>query len=149
MWVIGLLTGCGVFGWCILLDVRYGSEKRLATWWIARARRWGRWTGPVSFLFSTAALVLYCLLAFGLAALAAPFDRPLVTLLCVLPAMFVYAPFVFATMPYEYASYSSWRAGLRSVGADKRNQRRIAWWAGPPSLLGLGALILTPVVILT
>lgn len=149
MGVVGLLTGFGVFGWCILLDVRYGSEQRLATWWITQAQRWGGWTGPLSFLVSAAALTLYCLLAYVLVALAAAFDHPLVTLLCALPAMLLYAPFALATMPSKYTSYSSWRAGLRSAGADKRDQRRIAWWAGPPSLLGLGALVLTPVVILT
>ncbi|MFT3945253.1 MAG: hypothetical protein QM705_15725 [Ancrocorticia sp.] len=149
MWVVVVLTYGGIFGWCILFDVRYGSEQRLATWWVARARRWGSWTGLLSFLFSTAALVLYCLLAFGLGSLAAPFDRPLVTLLLTVPAMLLYAPLTFAVIPTEYGSYSSWQEKLRSAGAGKVEQRRIAWWAGPPSILGLGALALTPVVILT
>ena len=47
------------------------------------------------------------------------------------PAMLVYAPFALATAPTQYGGYLDWRQALASAGADVRQQRTIAWCAGP------------------
>ncbi|SDE10492.1 hypothetical protein SAMN05421872_1153 [Nocardioides lianchengensis] len=60
-----------------------------------------------------------------------------------LPAMLVYTPFVVATAPLSAKPYWSWRNELSSAGATPIEERRIAWWAGPPSLGGAGAIFLS------
>ena len=59
------------------------------------------------------------------------------------PAMLAYAPFVLATAPVDLQGYHWWRSDLGAAGADAQEQRRIAWWAGPPSLLGIFAIFVT------
>ena len=70
-------------------------------------------------------------------------DDPLWALAISLPAMLAYVPFNFATMPTQYGGYRSWRNDLADAGANTRLQRAIAWWAGPPSLIGMIAMIAT------
>ena len=141
-WWIGII-GAGLIGWAILLDVRYGSELRLARWWVPRARRMGRWAGPVAFVGSCAALAGYAVLAVLGGSLASAAGDSHWALVVALPAMLGYAPFVFATMPTRFRGYDAWRSHLAAAGAVPRLQRAIAWWAGPPSLLGLIAMIAT------
>jgi hypothetical protein len=44
-------------------------------------------------------------------------------------------------MPAHYDGYRSWRNDLADAGANTRLQRAIAWWAGPPSFIGMIAMI--------
>ncbi|GED11615.1 hypothetical protein [Cellulosimicrobium cellulans] len=133
----------GLVGWTLLADVCWGAEERLAGWWVARARSRGAWAGPWSFLVSMTALVGYGLVVWLGEVLAATLDSPTSVLLVVVPAALAYSPFAVTTAPLSPSGYLRWRASLESAGADTREQRNIAWWAGPPSLLGLGAIVLT------
>jgi hypothetical protein len=133
----------GLVGWALLLDVRFGAERRLAARWVSGARARDSWAGPFSFLVSFGALAGFGLLVWLGHLLAAVLGGPTWALLVVVPAQLSYVPFVLATAPLSPTGYARWRAELRSAGADAREQRRIAWWAGPPSLLGLGAIAIT------
>ncbi|MFT3889377.1 MAG: hypothetical protein QM713_14615 [Arachnia sp.] len=146
--IVGVLVGLGVLAWCIFVDVRLRAEERLAARWVSWAARWQDRTGPISLAVSVAALVGYCLLALLGGVIADALGSSLWTLCTALPAMLGYAPFVFITAPSRSGGYS-WRGALREAGADDRLQRRIAWWAGPPSLLGLGAVVITLVAVFT
>jgi hypothetical protein len=91
---------------------------------------------------------LAALAGFGLLALlgnvvATNVGNGLWALLVTVPAMLAYAPFVWATAPLGVTGYSFWRRELESAGADGREQRGIAWWAGPPSFVGLLVMIAT------
>ena len=125
-----------LFAWAVHVDVRHGFDERLARWWWARARDWGQATGPLSFLLSTVALACFGGLAWAADGLADRAGDPLWALVATTPAMLAYAPFVLATAPTQYGGYVDWRQALASAGADVRQQRAIAWCAGPPSLMG-------------
>ena len=136
-WWAAAAVGAGIFGWAMYLDFRHQSEKRLAAWWVSRASEWGGATGPCSLIISVAALLGYGVLAFIGYVLATRLGDPRWALLFAGPAMLAYAPFMFATGPVGRSGYGAWRSDLEAAGADARVQRRIAWWAGPPSLVGL------------
>ena len=138
-----LVIGGLVVGWAIYLDIRHDTDKRLARWWVPRARRQGRWAGPLSFLMSLGLLAAYATVALVGASIASAAGDKRWALLTALPAMLAYVPFNFATMPTQYGSYGSWRKDLAAAGAEPRLQRAIAWWAGPPSLLGMVAMVAT------
>ena len=144
-WAVAV--GVGVFAWAVYLDVRHGSDTRLAAWWVSRARRMGRWTGPCSLLISAGALAVYGVLALLGDVLATKLRDPLWALLVTGPAMLLYAPFVYATSPVDPSGYSSWRSELEGAGATRIEHRRIAWWAGPPSFAGMIGMIATLVSI--
>ena len=141
-WWVAIVGGM-VLLWSVVLDVRYQTGERLARWWVARARRHRRWAGLHAFLTSAAALAGYLALAGGGAIVANVTDENRAALVIVLPAMFVYAPFVFETMPSRGSAYRQWRDALGSAGASQRLARTIAWWAGPPSLAGMVSMIVT------
>jgi len=142
-WWAVAVVGAGIFGWAVYLDVRHDSDRRLANWWVSRARAWGEWVGPCSLLISAAILAGYGLLALLGNVLSTELGDPRWALLVTIPAMLAYAPFVFATAPVDPSGYRSWRSELDSAGAESREQRQIAWWAGPPSLLGMILMIAT------
>ena len=138
-WIV--VVGGLVIAWAIALDIRFDTDRRLAGWWVRWASRRGGWAGPLSALLS-----LGCVLAFSLLAiigdnLGESLDDPRWALAVSLPAMLAYVPFNFATTPTQGGAYRSWRSDLADAGADARLQRAIAWWAGPPSLVGLIAMI--------
>jgi hypothetical protein len=140
-WIVGV--GALVVAWAIALDVRLDTDRRLARWWVRWAGRRGGWAGPLSLLLSFAGLLGYGVLAMIGNALGESLGDPLWALAVSLPAMLAYVPFNFATMPTQYGGYRSWRQDLTHAGADIRLQRAIAWWAGPPSLVGMIAMIAT------
>jgi hypothetical protein len=142
-WWAVAAAGAGIFGWAAYLDVRHDADRRLATWWVSRARAWGGWVGPCSLVISAGILAVYGLLALLGKVLAKGLGDPRWALLVAIPAMLAYAPFAFATAPVDPSCYSSWRSDLESAGADSREQRRIAWWAGPPSFVGMILMIAT------
>ncbi len=144
LWIPVYIMVGGTIAWWLFLDIRYSADQRLASWWRARARRWGRWTGPISLLLSAALVSLYCAIVLTGTVLAKQHDSVLWALLLAVPSMLVYGPFAFATSPMKYSAYRSWRSELRAAGASVQEQRRIAWWAGIPSLLGLATVTLTP-----
>jgi len=141
-WAVALVGG-GILGWAIYLDVRHDSDGRLATWWVTRARDWGEFVGPCSLIISTGILACYGFLALLGNLLAQELGDPRWALLVAIPAMLAYAPFAFATAPVDPSGYRHWRSDLKSAGADTREQRRIACWAGPPSLVGMMSMIAT------
>ena len=49
-WWWGVGACIAAFLWTVYLDVRHHSEQRLASWWVARTRTLGGWTGPPSLL---------------------------------------------------------------------------------------------------
>ena len=134
-WV--LLVGGSLVAWSVYLDLRHDTDRRLARWWVARARRQGGWTGPLALLTSLAALAAFCLLGFASMVAADLGGDPRWALVVLYPALLVYGPFVFATAPTDPGLYRAWRDSLEEAGADAHLQRAIAWWAGPPSLVGL------------
>ena len=142
-WWAVAVVGAGIFGWAMYLDVRHGSDKRLATWWVSRAQDWGGFVGPCSLIISAGILACYGFLALLGNLLAQELGDPRWALLVTVPAMLAYAPFAFATAPVDPSCYRDWRSDLRSAGADNREQRRIAWWAGPPSFMGMMLMITT------
>lgn len=147
-WGIVLVGGL-VLGWTLYLDLRHDHDARLARRWVHRARPQGRWAGPVAFAGSLALLLGYVVLALLGSALGSAAGDRRWALVVALPAMLAYAPFVLATMPVQYGGYRSWRRELAEAGADRRLQRAIAWWAGPPSLLGLVAMVATLIPLFT
>lgn len=141
-WAV-VVVAVGLLGWTVLVDVRLGAERRLARRWVRWARTRGAWAGPLSLLASVAALAAYGLLVGLGAVLAAALGNPPWAPLLVVPAMLAYVHVAVSTAPLSPTGYARWRAELRSAGADVRLQRQIAWWAGPPSLLGVCAIALT------
>lgn len=142
-WWAVVVVGAVVFAWTVYLDVQHDAEARLARWWVSRARGWGRWAGPWSSLVSFAAFVGYGALALVGDAVGSELQDPRWALVVTGPALLAYAPFVVATSPVDPSGYRSWRTTLESAGADPREQRRIAWWGGPPSLVGMIIAVLT------
>ena len=140
-WIV--VVGGLVIAWAIALDIRFDSDRRLAGWWVRWASRRGGWAGPLSALLSLGCVLAFALLAIMGDTLGESLDDPLWALVVSLPAMLAYVPFNFATMPAHYDGYRSWRDDLADVGANTRLQRAIAWWAGPPSLIGMIAMIAT------
>lgn len=143
-----LVTGVAVMAWALYLDVRHHSDARLAAWWLVRARRVearsvGPDPGPDAFLVSTGALVAFSALAWAADRAADELGDPLWALVVTLPGMLAYAPFVLATMPTQGGGYTSWRRELAAAGADTREQRAIAWCAGPSSLAGMMAMLVS------
>jgi hypothetical protein len=141
-WAVAV--GSTAFAWVVLLDLRWDSEARLARWWVRRARSQGRSAGPVSLAVSSLALLGYLAVAYAAEAVAQALATGPTTVwqdvAATLPPVLAYAPFVFATMPVQYGGYRDWRAALAGAGADPGVQRAIAWWAGAPSLVGLGMM---------
>lgn len=129
-----------LFAWSVYVDVRHHFDERLARWWMARARAWGPATGPLSFLLSTVVLVCFAGLAWAADGVAERAGNPLWALVATTPAMLAYGPFSLATAPSQFGGYLDWRRALASAGADVRQQRAIAWCAGPPSLMGFVAV---------
>ena len=105
-----------------------------------RSEQWGPATGPLSFLLSAGALAGFGSLAWAADAVAERAGSPLWALVATTPAILAYAPFSLATAPTQYGGYLDWRRAAREAGADVRQQRAIAWWAGPPSLMGFVAV---------
>jgi len=138
-WLL-LTIGAGLFGWTIFLDVKYKLDKRLAAWWVAQARRRGRATGLFAFGLSAAAMVGYVLLLVPGALLTAELGHLAWAICFVLPQTLAYMPFMVATIP-SHTGYYAWRHDLAAAGATARQQRQITWWAGPPSLIGMIAMI--------
>jgi hypothetical protein len=128
--------------WTLYVDVRHDLDRRLARWWVARARSWGSLTGGRSFLLSTVALAVFSGVAWLADGVAEHAGNPMWALVVTGPAMLAYAPFVWTTMPAQAGAYALWRQDLAEAGADTWQQRAIAWWAGPPSLGGLVAIFL-------
>ena len=120
----------------IALDVRCDTDRRLARWWVRWASRRGGWAGPLSFLLSLGCCWRSPCSPWSATPSGDSLDDPHWALAVSLPAMLAYVPFNFATMPTQGGAYRSWRSDLADAGADARLQRAIAWWAGPPSLVG-------------
>ena len=131
-----------LFAWALYVDVRFGFDERLARWWLARARDWASAAGALSLFFSTVVLVCFGAIAWVADGVAERAGNPLWALVATAPAMLAYAPFALATAPTQFGGYVDWRRALASAGADVRQQRTIAWCAGPPSLMGFGAIAL-------
>ncbi|WP_110181098.1 hypothetical protein [Nocardioides solisilvae] len=111
-----------------------GLPDRLAAWWVPRAQRRGRWAGPWSAAISSLALIalVVVLMVAHLPGGTMPWWWPW---LVVTVALALYLPFFVTTAPYV-SGYWRWRERLRQQGADDRLQRRVSWWAGPPSFAG-------------
>jgi hypothetical protein len=138
-WIV--VVGGFVIVWAIALDVRLGTDRRLAGWWVRWAARRGGWAGPLSALLSLGCVLVFAVLAILGDNLGESLDDPRWALVVSLPAMLAYVPFNFATTPTQGGAYRSWRSDLADAGADPPLQRAIAWWAGPPSLAGMVAMI--------
>ena len=142
-WVYVGICAAGLIGWALLLDERLDSEHRIAAWWVAGVQGLGPCAGPVSFVRSTVALVVYSGVAWLGDLLASGAGNPLWALVVSGPAMLAYSPVVLAMAPFEGTAYAPWRSRLAAAGADARQQRAIAWWAGPPALVGFIAVLTT------
>lgn len=142
-WLSG--TGLSLVAWSLYCDIRHDTTLRLASWWVPRARHQGRWAGPMSLLTSIAAPLGYAAVAVLGGYLAQSAGNPLWALLVCYPAMAVYSLFVFTTLPTKTGYH--WRFDLREAGADAPLQRRIAWWAGAPSIFGLSGMVTTLIAI--
>lgn len=142
-WVLVLLVGGALLALAMLLDATFDSEQRLARLWVAGSQGLGWAAGPVLFLRSTALLALYSAVAWLGHLLSQGLGHPAWALLVSGPAMLVYAPVVLAMAPFNGTAYAAWRSHLAAAGADPRLQRAIAWWAGPPALVGFGTIVLT------
>ena len=143
----GGLVAIALLGWTFLVDLLWGFDGRLARWWMARARDEGRWTGPVAFIRSAVLLGAYTVVALLGHRVGVALGDPRWALVLSGPAMLAYAPVVVAMAPTQGGAYASLREELASAGADAHQQRAIAWWAGPPALLGLGAIVATLVTV--
>jgi len=146
-WIV--IVGGLVIAWAIVLDIRLHTDRRLARWWVRWAAGRGGWAGPLSLLVSLGCLLAYSVLALIGNGLGKSLGDPQWALAVSLPAMLAYVPFNFATTPTQGGAYRSWRSDLADAGADPRLQRAIAWWAGPPSLLGLIAMVASLVTTLS
>ncbi len=142
-WVTPLIIGIGALVWSVFLDIRYSVDRRLADLWLAKIRTLGAWAGPFSFLISATALIAFCLLVVAGFLLGQHFGSPYWSLITTIPGIMAYVPFLMATVPAKFSAYSRWRSELRSSGAVPKEQRSIAWWAGPPSILGIVALTIS------
>lgn len=140
-WGAALVLGVA-FAWSVFVGARYDYDDRLARWWVRRARRWGRSAGPRSLLVSAGVLLAYVLLVAVSQELGAQLGDERWGLLVHVPALLAYVPFMLATAPMQFSAYTYWRADLEQAGADKQLGRRIAWWAGVPSFVGLFAVLL-------
>jgi len=140
-WWAAILGGA-LLVWPLVVDLRWDSDARLARWWVSWARR-RNVPALRSFLLSLGTLAMYAAFALAGAWVARATGNRHWALVPALPAMLAYLPFVFATMPTQYGAYASWRADLARAGADPALQRRIAWPAGIPSLVGLIVVIAT------
>lgn len=142
-----LLVGGGALVWFVVLDLGYDVSERLARWWVGRAQRWPGRVGPRSLGLSAVVLMAYVGLALVGRALGAQLGDPRWGLLISGPALLAYTPFMLTTAPLARGGYQYWRDDLRAAGADPALQRRIAWWAGVPSFVGmvvaLASLVLT------
>jgi hypothetical protein len=145
VWVA--VAGVVLIGWALLLDARFGSEHRIAAWWVDGVQGLGLAAGPVSFIRSALLLAIYSTLAWLGDLLAGALEHPLWALLVSGPAMLAYAPVVLAMAPFEGTAYTPWRSHLAAAGADTRQQRAIAWWAGPPALVGFGVVMFTLITV--
>lgn len=119
----------------------------MAAWWVAGVDGLGFAAGPVSFIRSTILLAIYSTVAWLGHLLATALDHPLWALIVSGPAMLAYAPVVLAMAPFEGTAYTPWRSQLAAAGADARQQRAIAWWAGLPALVGFGAVMFTLITV--
>src|SRR5699024_820989 len=137
---IPILGMIGVLVFAILVAGFLGIDKRLASWWVAGAQRFGRLTGPFSFACSSAAMVCYTSLLVAGMELTERFGHWMWALCFMLPQTLVYAPFMLITSPSQ-SGYTAWRSDLQTAGASTRQQRQIAWWAGLPSLAGMAITI--------
>lgn len=146
-WVFVLVIGAGLIAWSMFLDAWLDSERRIATWWVRSVRGLGAWAGPVSFVRSTVLLALYSAVAWLGDLLAGRLGDPLWALVVSGPAMVAYAPVVLAMTPFDVVNVQMWRSQLSAVGAEPREQRAIAWWAGVPALAGFMAIMLTLVTV--
>lgn len=82
----------------------------------------------------------YVLLLAPGAVITAELGHPAWAICFVLPQTLAYLPFMMATIPSR-TGYYAWRHDLAAAGATVRQQRQIAWWAGPPSLIGMITMI--------
>ena len=128
------------FLWSAYLDVRHHSERHLAAWWVARRRALRGWSGPASLLLSLGALGCFSVAAWTADRAGAAMGNHLWALVVVVPAVLAYAPLVMATAPTQASADRAWQSELGDAGADARQQRGIAWWAGPPSLARIVAI---------
>ncbi|WP_110181104.1 hypothetical protein [Nocardioides solisilvae] len=134
-WWLALLGGSAI-AWAMLLDVRWRTYARLARWWVGWAQRRGRAAGPLSLLLSLGALGAYSAVVLLVLGAAREEGGGWWALAACWVATLAYAPFLCATCPQQ-SGYWAWRADLADAGADRRLQRRIAWWAGPPTVAGV------------
>ncbi len=136
------IVAVGVVGWALWVEVRLSFSERLAAWWVRLARGRGRWAGPLSSLVSLACLAAFLVVCLVGAGIAGPSGTEAAALWAILPGTLAYAPFAFATVPSKTTAYRHWRGDLHDAGADALLSRRIAWWAGPVSLLGVVSMLL-------
>ncbi len=143
-WSIGV--GLTIFAWAFYCDVKLDTSGHLARWSVKRLRRLESGVSVLAFAVSLGALAGYAAAVTASGYLAHTAGNPLWALLIAYPAMLGYAPFVYITTPVPYGGYG-WRWDLSRAGADLALQRRIAWSAGPPSLLGFCAIIATCAIV--
>lgn len=122
LWVVVLV---GLLAWAWLLE-ELGLADRLARGWVRRARRQGRWAGPLALLGSTVLVVVFVVVVLAV-------TSPVLDI----AAAVVYVPFALATAPDYHLRHTEWRARLVRAGASGELGRTIAWWAGVPSFVGL------------
>lgn len=138
--LIPILGMVGVAVLVIFVSRFFRFDKRLARWWAARVHRLGKLTGLLSFLLSSAAMLCHSiLLAVGMM-WTEQLGHWVWALCLMLPQSLVYAPFMLLTMPTQNG-YGEWRDDLQKAGVSTKQQRQIAWWGGPPSLVGMAAAI--------
>lgn len=133
-WTIIAMVGVLIFTVCVA--GYFSLDERLAGWWVARARRLGRATGPFSFGLSVAVMVCCSILLVIGMVVTDRLGHWAWALCFMLPQTLVYTPFMLITLPAR-TGYGAWRDDLRDAGASPRQQRQIAWWAGPPSMVGM------------
>lgn len=139
-WALGV--GLTVFAWATYFDQKHGATTRLAHWFVRRSSRSNLGIGPMAFLVSLGVLISYIAIMAASLYVGHVADDPRWSLVIAYPAMVAYAPFVLTTMPHEIVGYL-WRHDLARAGADPALQRRIAWCAGPPSVVGAAAIATT------
>ena len=120
----------------ILVAGYFDFDTRLASWWVARANRLGRLTGPFSLAFSAALMLCYTIMLVAGMMLTERLGHWIWALCFMLPQTVVYAPFMFITS-FSQSGYFTWRSDLKVAGASTKQQRQIAWWAGLPSFAGI------------
>src|SRR5699024_12410735 len=75
----------------------FDFDTRLASWWVARANRLGRLTGPFSLAFSAALMLCYTIMLVAGMTLTERLGHWIWALCFMLPQTVVYAPFMFIT----------------------------------------------------